>query len=150
MTPTDQHTESLGTPNGGQPRTRSVSVRTVLGSAVAVATVAGAGVLGVLTLAAGDQSEATGRPLAAEQDDSRATQRSVPNGGPAALLPGSGGGLEDERFAKCVNAETRSRVDSSSDDGLTNAWEAGSIAAKCHLASYGEYTSGSGRLTLLP
>ena len=62
MTPTDQHTESPGTPNGRRPRTRFVSVRTVLGSAVAIATVAGAGVLGFLTLAVDDESVATGRP----------------------------------------------------------------------------------------
>jgi hypothetical protein len=197
MTHTDQHTQPPGAPRGRRrPRTRTVSVRTVLGSAGAVAMVAGAAALGVLTLGVDDQNEvATGHPLATEPDGSRATQRRAqdqagpPGGrapacwwtskvntpvlpvedlggpptaesvlilqrcngewtgniawlnpdhaqdqGPAASAAVSGGARDDERFAKCVKAETGSRAAvSSSDDGLPNPWEAGSIAAKCHL-----------------
>jgi hypothetical protein len=133
MTHTDQHTQSPGSPRGRRFQTHSVSLRTIVGSAIAVATVAGAAVLGVLTLAVDDQSEAIGRPLAAEVAGERATQGSIPDRGPVASAALSGRPWEDERFDKCVEAETRSRPMASSDDGLPNPWEAGSIAAKCHL-----------------
>jgi hypothetical protein len=131
MTRTDPHAESSGAPSEGRPRTRSVSLRTVLASAVAVATVAGAAVLGVHTLAVNDQSDATERSPMAEQDDSRATQSSLPDPGPAASVFGRA--WEDERFDKCVEAQTHGRPMASSDDGLPNPWAAGSIAAKCYL-----------------
>jgi hypothetical protein len=131
MTHTDQHTQPPGAPRGRRPRTRTVSVRTVLASAVALATVAGAAALGVLTLAVNDQSDATERSPIAEQDDSRATQSSLPDPGPAASV--SGRPWEDEHYDKCVEAQTHGRPMASSDDGLPNAWAAGSIAAKCYL-----------------
>ena len=59
----------------------------------------------------------------------------APDTGPAASAAVSGWPGEDERFASCVAAETRSRVFSSSDDGLPNPWEAVSIAAKCDLST---------------
>jgi hypothetical protein len=67
MTHTDQQTQS-GAPPGGRPRTHPVSLRTVLGSAIAVTAVAGAAVLGVGTLASDDQTEAAGHPPIAGQD----------------------------------------------------------------------------------
>jgi hypothetical protein len=133
MTHTDQHTESPGSPRGPRYRTRSLSLRTALGSAVVLATIAGAAMLGLLTLAVDDQSEAIGRPLAAELAGERATQGSIPDREPVASAAVSGRPWENERFDKCVEAETRSRPVASSDDGLPNPWEAGSIAAKCHL-----------------
>lgn len=84
MTHTDQHTQAPGAPPGRRSRTRSASLRTVLRSAGAIVTVAGAAMLGVLALAVDDQNQATGRPLATEQASSRATQASVPDPGPAA------------------------------------------------------------------
>jgi hypothetical protein len=111
-------------------------------------------VLGVGTLASDDQTAATGRPPIAEQDGSRATQGSGPHGEPAASATVSGRPWEDERFAKCVEAETRSRaVFSSSDDGLPNPWEAGSIAAKCYLLTDtpgAQSTPASARVTEVP
>jgi hypothetical protein len=148
MTHTNQHTQS-GAPREGRSRTRSVSVRTALGSAGAVATVAGAAVLGVLTLAADDQNEATRYPLAAEQDSSHTTQSAVqdhagPSGGRAPA-----GVREHERFAACVEAETRSlTMASSTDDGLPNPWQVGNLAAKCHLVGSGApSTSAIGSVT---
>lgn len=76
MTRTDQHTESPTAPRGRRRRARSVSLRTIFGSA-AIATVAGAVVLGVLTLTTDDQNEATGRQPIAEQAGSRASQGPV-------------------------------------------------------------------------
>jgi hypothetical protein len=153
MTRSDQHTQPPGAPRGRRPRTRTVSVRTVLGSAGAIATVAGAALLGVLTLAVDDQNEAAGRPAAAEQDSSRPSQGSVPDRGPAAAVPVSGRPWEDERFDKCVEAETRSRPKTFSDDGLPNPWVAGSIAAKCSLLTDtpgAPSTSTSARVTEVP
>ena len=136
MTHIDQHTQALETPPGGRPRIRLASRRAALGSAVAVATVAGATVLGVATLASDDQNQVTGGPPSADQADNRTTQDSSPGGQPAASATVSGGPGEDERFASCVEAEIRSRaVFSTSDDGLPNPWEAGSIAAKCYLST---------------
>ena len=62
MTHIDEHTQAPETPIRGQRRARPVSRRAVLGSAVAVATVAGATVLGVATLASDDQNKVTERP----------------------------------------------------------------------------------------
>lgn len=196
MTHIDQHTQALETPPGGRPRVRPVSRRAALGSAVAVATVAGATVLGVATLGVDGKNEATGRSLAAEQDDSHTTPSSVqdeagspgrppacwwtskvntpalpaedlggppteesvlifencngpwtgniawlnpdvaPDTGPATSAAVSGWPGEDERFASCVEAETRSRAMlSSSDNGLPNPWETGNVAAKCYLST---------------
>jgi hypothetical protein len=153
MTHTDQHPQPPGAPRGRRPRTRTVSVRTVLGSAGAIATVAGAALLGVLTLSVDDQNEAAGRPAAAEQDSSRPSQGSVPDRGPAAAVPVSGRPWEDERFDKCVEAETRSRPMALSDDGLPNPWEAGSIAAECYLLTdtpVAPSTSARARVTEAP
>ena len=136
MTHIDEHTQAPGTPIRGQRRARPVSLRAVLGSAVAVATVAGATGLGVATLASDDQTKVTERPHIAGQADDRTTQGSSPGGQPAASATVSGGPGEDERSATCVEAEIRSRaVFSTSDDGLPNPWEAGSIAAKCYLST---------------
>jgi hypothetical protein len=154
MTHIDQHTQALETPPGGRPRVRPASRRAALGSAVAVATVAGATVLGVATLASDDQNQVTGGPPSADQADNHTTQGSSPGGQPAASAAVSGWPAEDERFATCVEAETRSRAMlSSSDDGLPNPWETGNVAAKCYLStdtSGAPSTTASGRVTEAP
>ena len=82
MTHSNQHTESTGAPSEGRPRTRAVSARTVLGSLIAVATVGGAIVLGVRTLADEDESMATRRPsTSASAGDTEASASAWTNTG---------------------------------------------------------------------